>query len=439
VGKIVFLSGAAGTGKTHNLIACIKKWVSDNPLQSHQKVLAITRMHGSRRRLVERFRSECPGLRYEISTIDAFCFAVVNRARKALGINRTIIPIEKVMARYENHLGVFISLNEIQELAVRVVASKTYGSLISSGFPVIALDEFQDNSGNLLEFVKQLSRVSDLILAADYFQSLDCITTAGDWLESPDLRDRIERIELSTNHRCSNPHILDAALAIRSNTALTENKIPFLHSANYIVASWKLMPWTHQSGTCCVISPIGADLVQLIKNAHQQIAKRKAQGKGIPHLPRWHFSRSREEIKQELIKVLSEYVQTGNKPSQKIFDMAIERLVSISRLKGIEKSNPEIIEFVASETASKSSHSSGRSFKHELLTIHAAKNREFDNVLVFWPLNKMGKWGDEEKRRLLYNAITRARKSCEVLVLGPEAKIKSCPVLTLLGTSKSQF
>jgi hypothetical protein len=50
------------------------------------------------------------------------------------------------------------------------------------------------------------------------------------------------------------------------------------------------------------------------------------------------------------------------------------------------------------------------------MTVHQAKNREFDGVIVVWP-HTVG--GDaEHKRRLLYNAITRAKKWCLVLVQG---------------------
>jgi UvrD-like helicase C-terminal domain len=43
-----------------------------------------------------------------------------------------------------------------------------------------------------------------------------------------------------------------------------------------------------------------------------------------------------------------------------------------------------------------------------------AKNREFDGVVVLWPYTVAG--SAEQKRRLLYNAITRAKRSCTVLV-----------------------
>ena len=47
------------------------------------------------------------------------------------------------------------------------------------------------------------------------------------------------------------------------------------------------------------------------------------------------------------------------------------------------------------------------------MTIHQAKNREFHSVIVLWPYEVAGTI--ERQRRLLYNAITRAR--CRVLVV----------------------
>ncbi|TWR52141.1 hypothetical protein FIV41_26660 [Pseudomonas marginalis] len=53
------------------------------------------------------------------------------------------------------------------------------------------------------------------------------------------------------------------------------------------------------------------------------------------------------------------------------------------------------------------------------LTVHGAKNREFDLVIVLWPAAIRG--NDEQQRRLLYNAITRAKQQCLVLVQLPRA------------------
>jgi DNA helicase IV len=42
------------------------------------------------------------------------------------------------------------------------------------------------------------------------------------------------------------------------------------------------------------------------------------------------------------------------------------------------------------------------------MTVHQAKNREFDGVIVLWPYTVAG--DEEQHRRLLYNAITRAQR-----------------------------
>jgi hypothetical protein len=76
---------------------------------------------------------------------------------------------------------------------------------------------------------------------------------------------------------------------------------------------------------------------------------------------------------------------------------------------------------------------SGRTPRCTLATVHGAKNREFDNVFVFWGYKLPG--DPEKERRLLYNAITRAKKHCIVLVIGQDAnRITDDPVLRLLGS-----
>jgi superfamily I DNA/RNA helicase len=52
------------------------------------------------------------------------------------------------------------------------------------------------------------------------------------------------------------------------------------------------------------------------------------------------------------------------------------------------------------------------------MTIHQAKNREFDSVVVLWPYQASG--SDERLRRLLYNAVTRAKKRVLVVVQNPD-------------------
>jgi hypothetical protein len=74
-----------------------------------------------------------------------------------------------------------------------------------------------------------------------------------------------------------------------------------------------------------------------------------------------------------------------------------------------------------------------------ITTIHGAKNREFDNVFVLWSPHTVKKWKTDEQRRLLYNAVTRAKKGCMVLFLGSVGDAGQDPVLSLLGTARLVF
>jgi superfamily I DNA/RNA helicase len=54
------------------------------------------------------------------------------------------------------------------------------------------------------------------------------------------------------------------------------------------------------------------------------------------------------------------------------------------------------------------------------MTIHQAKNREFENVVILWPVQVGG--DAESLRRLLYNAVTRAKSRVLILLQSPPTK-----------------
>ena len=60
------------------------------------------------------------------------------------------------------------------------------------------------------------------------------------------------------------------------------------------------------------------------------------------------------------------------------------------------------------------------------MTIHQAKNREFESVIILWPLKLGGQL--EQKRRLPYNAVTRARGRAVVIVQGPKGMVVTGPL-----------
>jgi superfamily I DNA/RNA helicase len=54
------------------------------------------------------------------------------------------------------------------------------------------------------------------------------------------------------------------------------------------------------------------------------------------------------------------------------------------------------------------------------MTIHQAKNREYENTIILWPLEVAGK--PESLRRLLYNGVTRAKSRVLIIVHSPPDK-----------------
>ena len=80
--SLVLFEGAAGTGKTTQLFASARQHLQGYPLTDGQKVLALTKFHGSRKRLTARLTGP-DGLGSPVTcmTIDSFAAMLVHRWR----------------------------------------------------------------------------------------------------------------------------------------------------------------------------------------------------------------------------------------------------------------------------------------------------------------------------------------------------------------------
>jgi superfamily I DNA/RNA helicase len=148
--------GPAGTGKTHYLLEAVTDQIAQHPLASHQRVLALTFMHGSRRRLEERF-SGIAALRgqYTCVTIDGFAGHVAQR-RKTLCM----------------HLGVEPgNFEQTCDCGGRLLEESVVARWVAAAHPVVVVDEAQELSPARLRVVKALARHVELFVAADEFVS----------------------------------------------------------------------------------------------------------------------------------------------------------------------------------------------------------------------------------------------------------------------------
>ncbi|HSW64917.1 MAG TPA: ATP-dependent helicase [Dissulfurispiraceae bacterium] len=448
--KQVFLvTGYAGTGKTTWLMQKANELAPSILTAEHHALLAMTRMHGARRRVQTKLRESCPTIRCSVSTIDAFALSILNRWRTALGYSR---PIQAVSddANFANTLfGTEASFGRVLAAATSLLQSTTVRNVLSRSYPLILIDEFQDCHGQLLEFVKALSECSSLILAADDFQVLD--SSAGScpglaWVQTEQKPESTECISLSTCYRTSVQPILDAARCLRDNTRSSAETIPVIACPDYGPAAFKILEalvfnakqW---QGSTALICPSHDPFVQeVLSSLSDQLQKRNL------HPIKWFHESSAEHEQQQIRDTLG--LATTNGPSNgnwvapssdldPIGSHIVSRSQRFAKLKGI-KFIPHVvvarhIDAVVHEKRAYSVHTP----KRIVTTIHGAKNREFDNVIVLWPYTVIS--DQELQRRLLYNAITRSKRNCVLLVRGDLTRAQNDPVLSLLGPARPAF
>ena len=155
------VEGGAGCGKTFRLMEMLTETLVAHPLMEGQRVLALTFMHGARRRLADRLRA-VPGLlgRVECCTVDSFAWRIYRRWRglaAALGI-----PAQSE--------GEF---DAVCDAAGMLLEHAQVRSWTAASFPIVLVDEGQDLRPQRLRMLVALSTATRTLIAADEFQCLD--------------------------------------------------------------------------------------------------------------------------------------------------------------------------------------------------------------------------------------------------------------------------
>ena len=92
MGEVIVYTGQAGTGKTYSLMQLLTHILPQREWQKHEAVLALTFMHGSRKRLESnlKFVKSDFKVKYECSTIDSFALTILNKFRSYLSLSKPI-------------------------------------------------------------------------------------------------------------------------------------------------------------------------------------------------------------------------------------------------------------------------------------------------------------------------------------------------------------
>jgi hypothetical protein len=443
---LLFITGEAGTGKTTELLRQISENATKFIVRPHQRLLAMAVMHGARRRLLTSLveHDGCRKIPRTVCTIDSFALDLVNKWRSALGLRFPITASKTLSAFAERHFRCHAPFEEILKAAVDLLASPYPAKVIGLSYPLIVIDEFQDCHGLHLELVKRLAELSQLMLAADEFQLLEggaASCPAVEWAigatSAAGPKNLIEQ------HRTRNIAILGAAHALRHKKESSIATVPVLYGGVPQLA-WKiiervLLTYPRGKGTFALISPTRDHVINsVLQSVDSQQSKRQLQP------IRWLHQTSQEEDERKLLNALgvgkaspsSGWNRDAEQDGEHVSEVTTQ-VLRFAKLRGLAIVPVDLVTTFAQKIvhAHHAYPTSGR--RCTITTVHGAKNREFDYVFVLWPYSV--RKDEDLQRRLLYNAITRAKKECSVFALQKAALVKADPVLKLLGPAKPIF
>lgn len=407
---VLSFSGGAGCGKTHQLILALKEQLAVTPLGHGQKVLAIAFMHGARIRLDERlgFIGELKGC-YDCSTLDSLAWRIV---RRWVGLAE---HLGFVGLKAQSHDAVINAAGVLMEM-------DPVAKWVAATYPILVIDESQDLTAGRLRIVVALSKHVDVLAAADEFQCLDenlRPNPACGWLAGAG-----QVTNLLQPQRTKVQRLLDAAAALRSGKAPVNGKPQFqvVLASNVALAGTFLanaVGWYGQGKSVSIITPTDGTYARRVV---EWVSLHKTnQGCGPVSV---HWEQNETKAAEQLVAKLA--LKDANQPVEveaaarnsgnlrlatDLADWMDSQRRCLGKVSFSKKEIEETILRLYSDLR-KGRFDSRRGPR--AMTVHGAKNREFDQVVVLWPAAAHG--SEDQKRRLLYNAVTRAKERVLVLV-----------------------
>ncbi len=428
--NIFYFEGAAGTGKTYSLIDSLKNYVHENPLKEHQKVLALTFMHGSRKRLETKLLGVSEiGKKFDCLTFDSFAWEIVQRWKDLLV---EIQVVEKDFPKNKYDKVCFEASDLLRKKCVQKWISQTY--------PLIIIDEVQDLSKSRFGILQGLSLNSVLFVAGDEFQNLnednDC-SEFLEWLRQNSIYKNLTKIE-----RTDDIGLLQVSANIRNGhdfiSLMTEDNWG-LYLGNFKlipVPTWQMLAW-HVGFTFHRLKSQGIAILTLsnsesavenallrVRTESQNLNRKKGTTLG-PFPDIMKVKRDEDYANDCLISVdvkdlnaIDDLIINCQKITDKQLSISLQNwLIKRKRIGHSECNKEDLSEKILNIYRNQRVYKRTKDNTRQVLTIHQAKNREFSHVIVLWTFGIASDATIEYQRRLLYNAITRAKTSCTVILL----------------------
>lgn len=392
-------------------MAMLAERLETHPMGDGQRVLALTFMHGSRRRLSERLRSvaNLRG-RVECCTIDAFAWRIYRRWRGLAGA-LAIAPTAE---------GEF---DCVCEAAGLLLEQSQVCAWVAASFPIVLVDEGQDLKPERLRMLKALAGTVHALIAADEFQCLDKALRPNPlvtWLQQDAQPERLVQAR-----RTNAPGLLAAANAIRAGDAPVNGvgfkllppgvSVPLATTLLANAIAWR------QGGDVAVITPAlrGGFATSVV--ARLALGSCGAHNNG-PYTVHWEGNDHDEaqaiiaglDLAADAPAVAACIALRAMPPSAPVRATLSWVENQIHACGRATLTRAEIEAVIARQVSLRRQHGAGSSHQLTAMTVQQAKNREFEGVVVIWPYQVGG--DAEHKRRLLYNAVTRAKRWCNVIV-----------------------
>jgi hypothetical protein len=305
-----------------------------------------------------------------------------------------------------------------------LLARPVVGSWVGASYPFVIVDEAQDLSVERSTMVREAAGLCHVLLAFDEFQCLNpalCPMPIEAWL-----REICEPVRLDICRRTEDAELLEAARAVRDGRAINQNgqrfKVAVTPGKPNLAATFlaNFIAW-RGGGSVAVLTPsrrggFADGIVNLVRAGplgHQRNGPFPIEWEGSDEAERnalWQ--RLAVPAQCSVADALTHLEPHSYVPAVK---SVREWIIRQRRVLGSDEvAAGDVRRQIDRAIAARRRYGGLAAAEISAMTIQQAKNREFDHVVVVWPYTVPN--DDEQKRRLLYNAITRAQRSCLVLI-----------------------